>query len=172
MDQVTFAQLLGSYGEFIGSIAVLATLVYLGLQTRQNSRAIEQNNRMNEASMYRSNIDGVMNLQAVLAQDENLGLIWKRGLADGDLTEAETARFEAYLNMWLFDLEIKLYTRDQEVGWEELGGESALLGHIDGQIKYLMGSALVQNWWREHSERMLGPVFVARVNRVADGSAA
>ena len=120
--------------------------------------------------MYRANIDGVMNLQGILAQDENLGLIWKRGLADEDLTEAETARFEAYLNMWFFDLEIKLYTRDQEVGWEELGGESALLGHIDGQIKYLMGSALVRNWWREHSQRMLGPVFVARVNKMSESS--
>jgi hypothetical protein len=169
MDHVTFAQLLGSYGEFIGSIVVLATLVYLALQTRQNSRVIEQNNRMHEGSMYRANIDGVMNLQAILARDEQLGLIWKRGLADEDLSEAEIARFEAYLNMWFFDLEIKLFTRDQEVGWEELGGESALLGHIDGQIKYLMRSALVRSWWREHAQRMLGPVFVARVNQVAQG---
>ena len=31
---------LGSLGEFFGSIAVLATLVYLALQTRQNTEAI------------------------------------------------------------------------------------------------------------------------------------
>jgi hypothetical protein len=31
---------LGSLGEFFGSIAVLATLVYLALQTRQNTQAI------------------------------------------------------------------------------------------------------------------------------------
>ena len=31
---------LGSLGEFFGSIAVLATLVYLALQTRQNTMAI------------------------------------------------------------------------------------------------------------------------------------
>jgi hypothetical protein len=35
MDHLTFAQLLGSYGEFIGSIAILATLVYLAIQVRQ-----------------------------------------------------------------------------------------------------------------------------------------
>ena len=34
MDHVTFAQLLGSYGEFLGSIAVFATLVYLAVQVR------------------------------------------------------------------------------------------------------------------------------------------
>ena len=31
---------LGALGEFFGSIAVLATLVYLALQTRQNTMAI------------------------------------------------------------------------------------------------------------------------------------
>ncbi len=31
---------LGALGEFLGSIAVLATLIYLALQTRQNTAAI------------------------------------------------------------------------------------------------------------------------------------
>jgi hypothetical protein len=33
---------LGSLGEFIGSIAVLVTLIYLAYQTTQNNRAIRQ----------------------------------------------------------------------------------------------------------------------------------
>ncbi len=39
MDHQAFAQLLGNYGEFIGSIAVLATLIYLALQIRQTGRS-------------------------------------------------------------------------------------------------------------------------------------
>jgi hypothetical protein len=35
MDHLAFAQLLGSYGEFIGSIAILVTLIYLAIQVRQ-----------------------------------------------------------------------------------------------------------------------------------------
>ena len=66
MDHQTLAQLLGNYGEFIGSIAVFATLVYVGLQTKQNTRVLVQSGRMHEASLYRANIDGVMNLQAIL----------------------------------------------------------------------------------------------------------
>ncbi len=34
---------LGALGELIGSVAMLATLVYLRLQTRQNTRAICRN---------------------------------------------------------------------------------------------------------------------------------
>jgi len=37
MDHQAFAQLLGNYGEFVGAIAVVATLGYLALQVRQNT---------------------------------------------------------------------------------------------------------------------------------------
>ena len=36
MDHLTFAQLLGNYGEFLGSVAVFATLVYLATQVRHS----------------------------------------------------------------------------------------------------------------------------------------
>lgn len=39
MDHQTFAQLLGNYGEFVGAIAVVATLAYLAIQIRQNTRS-------------------------------------------------------------------------------------------------------------------------------------
>ena len=40
MDHQDFAQLLGNYGEFVGAIAVVVTLVYLTTQIRQNTNAI------------------------------------------------------------------------------------------------------------------------------------
>jgi hypothetical protein len=45
MDHQTFAQLLGNYGEFVGAIAVVLTLIYLALQIRQNTRAMEDNRK-------------------------------------------------------------------------------------------------------------------------------
>ena len=38
MDHLTFAQLLGNYGEFIGAIAVVATLGYLALQVKHSRK--------------------------------------------------------------------------------------------------------------------------------------
>jgi len=38
MDHQTFAQLLGNYGEFVGAIAVVATLAYLAVQIRQSNK--------------------------------------------------------------------------------------------------------------------------------------
>jgi len=40
MDHQAFAQMLGNYGEFVGAFAVVATLGYLAVQTRQNTHAL------------------------------------------------------------------------------------------------------------------------------------
>lgn len=41
MDHQSFAQLLGSYGEFFGAVAVFATLAYLAVQVRQSTRSMQ-----------------------------------------------------------------------------------------------------------------------------------
>lgn len=38
MSALEFSQLLGNYGEFVGAIAIVITLVYLAVQVRQNTR--------------------------------------------------------------------------------------------------------------------------------------
>jgi hypothetical protein len=45
MDHQAFAQLLGNYGEFVGAIAVVGTLVYLAVQIRQSKDALDANTR-------------------------------------------------------------------------------------------------------------------------------
>ncbi len=45
MDHQAFAQLLGNYGEFVGAIAVVGTLVYLALQVRHSKEAMNANTR-------------------------------------------------------------------------------------------------------------------------------
>ena len=39
MDHQAFAQLLGNYGEFVGAVAVVATLAYLAVQVRHSREA-------------------------------------------------------------------------------------------------------------------------------------
>ena len=43
---------LGNVGEFVGAIAVVASLVYLAVQIRQNSRQIEMNTRAAGSAAY------------------------------------------------------------------------------------------------------------------------
>jgi len=50
MDHQAFAQLLGNYGEFVGAIAVVATLFYLAVQVRHSKDAVEANTRLLDAN--------------------------------------------------------------------------------------------------------------------------
>jgi len=43
MDLMSAAQLLGNFGEFIGSIGVIVSLVYLAVQIRSNTRTTKAN---------------------------------------------------------------------------------------------------------------------------------
>jgi hypothetical protein len=45
LDHQAFAQILGGYGEFVGSVAILITLVYLSIQVRQVKRQQEIEDR-------------------------------------------------------------------------------------------------------------------------------
>ena len=50
MDHLTFAQLLGNYGEFVGAIAVVVTLGYLAVQVRHSREATEANTKSLKAA--------------------------------------------------------------------------------------------------------------------------
>ncbi len=45
---------LGALGEFLGSIGVIATLVYLAIQIRQNTRSMDESRRLALAQTYQA----------------------------------------------------------------------------------------------------------------------
>ena len=117
---------LGNLGDFIGGIAVVATLVYLALQIRQNTNSVKGAG----AASYR---DGLNSFSAVLAQDGALAEIYYRGLEDPEsLNPTELRRFEAVLSMFLTYLQ-------QAEELEIAGSLSAELAHTrDVQIEFLV----------------------------------
>jgi hypothetical protein len=53
MDHQAFAQLLGNYGEFVGAVAVVATLFYLALQVRTNTASMRTASRQSASIEFR-----------------------------------------------------------------------------------------------------------------------
>ena len=94
---------LGSIGELIAAIATVATLGYLAVQIRQNTRTI----RGSEVA-YRSNLEMATNarffdLRRDVYSDPELASIWARGLIDPEmLVEGEWNRFFNYFTSWVF----------------------------------------------------------------------
>ena len=104
MTLLEAAQLLGNVGEFAGAIGVIATLVYLAIQVRQNTATIQ---RTDEA--HRKEIDMATNSRFneqrhALYSDPDLARIFRTGLIDpGALDEVEWMRFYLLLQQMLIN---------------------------------------------------------------------
>ena len=73
---------LGSIGEFVAAIATLATLVYLALQIRQNTRSVR-------ASTHHAFVISGNAISFALAETEAAQLVIKAARSYGDLTPEE-----------------------------------------------------------------------------------
>jgi hypothetical protein len=87
MTLMDIAQLLGNFGEFVGAIAVVATLMYLAVQIRESNQT-NQHTAFHEALRDQA---AAINL---LIDAELSGIVYN-GLADFDsLPEDERSRIE------------------------------------------------------------------------------
>ncbi|MEM9622954.1 MAG: hypothetical protein AAF993_14985 [Pseudomonadota bacterium] len=66
---------LGALGEFLGSIAVLATLVYLSVQLRQNTLSIRASEKMALAQTYQMRSDALQMMMVTAADSQHIGSI-------------------------------------------------------------------------------------------------
>ena len=65
---------LGAIGEFVGAIAVIATLIYLSMQIRQNTKAMDENRKLALAQTYQMRADALQDM-LVTAAHSDLGSI-------------------------------------------------------------------------------------------------
>ena len=64
---------LGALGEFVGAIAVVATLIYLAVQIRQNTRSMDANRRLALAQTYQMRSDALQSMVTAAAASSHLG---------------------------------------------------------------------------------------------------
>ena len=97
MDLMSTAQLLGNFGEFVGAIAVVLTLVYLVFQIRQNTRSIR--------SQSRYYVLEALNLDMKQAQEPRFYEIVGKVSKD-EASEIELRQWGLIVAGWLSHLEI------------------------------------------------------------------
>jgi hypothetical protein len=66
---------LGALGEFVGAFAVVATLIYLALQIRQNSAMLKQNHEFSRASILQESNVMYSTFRGLVAGDAGLARI-------------------------------------------------------------------------------------------------
>src|SRR5262245_60294465 len=108
---------LGSIGDFVGGLGVIASLIYLAVQIRQNTRAVR-------SSSYHQAAEQTWNYCLAIAQDASLADILARRLAGEPLTPAETIRANVSDQALIYGYEnmMRLYEQgliDREI-WHNL----------------------------------------------------
>jgi hypothetical protein len=154
MDHQAFAQLLGNYGEFFGAIAVVATLIYLALQVRQNTqqlRRVEMNEGMAQFSVPRM----------AVASDRDLAeLLVRSAQAPGELDAADELRLHFMRSefMWAF-YHIWDRARFGTIDKEDWGA-----GAARGMDQFLVDKG-ASRWW-DANRHGFSEGFQAEVERV------
>jgi len=153
MTLMEISQVLGNVGEFVGAIAVVATLLYLAIQVRDAGRsskfAAVQANRATRIAWFSS-----------LSDSSHLPAIQVKILAGEALeTEDELRMFYHYSAQWAI-----FYSEwvNRELG---LMGEFAMSSEMS--LGLLLSSSRAMGVWRGIGEHLFPARFVEYVNKAA-----
>jgi len=140
---------LGALGEFLGSVAVLITLVYLAVQVNQTKRAVQSaSHQTGIATMTQNN-------QTIFA-DQELSEIVMRGFYD-DLNESERFRFGLWCTS-MFHV-FQQYFLDSEKGL----GDARVWAGEGRSMREMLALPGVARWWREMPGLPYSEVFAEHV---------
>lgn len=101
---------MGAVGEIVGAIAVLATLIYLAAQIRQNAQALDRQGDIAQAQIQQMRADSVTQLSTVCtANTENIELLTRlintKEISPEELSPEENMRARMLLTMLRSNLE-------------------------------------------------------------------
>lgn len=148
---------LGAIGDFVGGIAVVVSLIYVGFQIRQNSRHIEQNSRQIQASSYHATNDAFYRWFSFLAENADLASLWRRALAGAALKDEEITRVHSLLAMIFLSFEN--FFEQYRLG--AVTRNTLEVSRAD--ISDLLSQPVVQVWWQRQGVRILTPEFRAAI---------
>ena len=130
-------QMLGNIGEFVGAVAVVASLIYLATQMRQNSQLVR-------ASAYQTASDWTLAALTQIAGNTETARIFSQGLVEPrELTDAERVQFSTLMNIIFTGLAQQFLNHrrgvvpeDQWTGMEQIGlwymAQSGVQRWLDG----------------------------------------
>jgi hypothetical protein len=93
MDHQGFAQLLGNYGEFVGAIAVVVTLMFLTIQVRQNNKALTASTEERKAEALNNFSQSISQWNMNVFGDADLSDLVIRGRYGQLTNDGESVRF-------------------------------------------------------------------------------
>jgi hypothetical protein len=149
---------LGAVAELLGALGVIASLIYLAVQIRQNTTAVR-------SSTYQALTDSSMNFSALVAGDPSLTLLFDLGMSDFlALDHEEQVRFGFLMQSYVRMLENSFHQhRDGMLDEERWVRPSRTLKNAATQPGFVQ-------WWQS-SRTPFSPAFEAYVREEIESGA-
>lgn len=133
---------LGNIGEFVGAIGVVASLVYLAVQIRHSSQHLSQNTNSILGSVELETTRHHSDWLLSIAQNPELGRVWRLALSDpAALSEEDEVQFAMLIGSAFYGIEgpYRQYRRGllSEDSWAPM----------DELVSRYMRLRAVQVWW-------------------------
>jgi hypothetical protein len=148
---------LGAIGEFVGSILVLVTLIYLAIQVHQTKQSVQS------ASLH-SGISSMSQNNALLAANQEFADIIVKGLVDDELSSTEWMRYGIWLTS-MFHV-FQQHFLDSQKGL----GDARVWAGEQRAMKDLLGNRGVARWWREMPSLPFSEEFMRHVDGLLDAA--
>ena len=134
---ITLAEL-SQLSQAVSSAAVVASLIFVGVQIRQNTKSAR-------AASHHAVSEALNRINLLWAQNSEVTRIWFLGMSDrGALTPEDRWRFDSMLRAYLHVCET-MYTQ-AGLG---AGDRGIVLAEEDG-IKTVFSSAGARDWWADN----------------------
>ena len=134
---ITLAEL-SQLSQAVSSAAVVASLIFVGVQIRQNTKSAQ-------AASHHAVSEALNRINLLWARNGEVARLWLLGMSDrGALTAEDRWRFDSLVRAYLHVCET-MYTQAR-LG---AGDRGIVLAEEDG-IKTVFSSAGAKEWWAEN----------------------
>ena len=144
---------LGSIGEFVGALGVIASLVYLALQIRQNTKSTR-------SATYQAATRDILEAADQVTLDAELNCIYFEGLRDFySLSRDKKRRFASYM--------ISLLRRYENMLYQTNAGmlDSEWWAGIGKNLEHVISQPGTQSWW-QGARSLFRPDFQEFIDRI------
>jgi len=157
---------IGAVGEIIGAMAVVASLAYLALQIRHNTREVEEQNRAHELGTLSDIAGRFTSWRSRIIENPEVAALWQRGRDElGVLESDERFRFDHLAEefYWSFAM-LWLY--------HGIGGvDEASLELTINNINRAANTPGLKQWWQESDSKLDYPEeFVDHITQMYQDS--
>jgi len=154
--------------EIFGLLAVVASLVYLAIQVRQNSQLIRQNTFVARSAMVHETSTFYARFYELIADNSELASIFHRGKQSEELGPVELERFEALLEVYFTSLEDMDHQFKSDLYFDEDDDED-LIEFMAPAYRELITCKHGLDWWRRTAKARCTPSFYDKIQKIREG---